>query len=144
MLISAACSLHLKRGWHREQESYCLTTSDVWMFIFLRMPPSRPRLQPHRPSLLLKTLPPPTRTLLLTSSWCRAVRWASRMLFTMIFFFNFCSFSSFFKLLLINNLDSLMFFFHIHIQHFSWAVQSHCEHPNCSFDDLKDCMIEGI
>lgn len=49
------------------------------VLIFLRMQPNKPQLQPHRPSLLLKMLPPPTRTLLLTSSWCRAARWGSKL-----------------------------------------------------------------
>lgn len=40
----------------------------------LRTLPSRPPLQPRRPSLLPRTPPPPTRTRLHISSWCKAAR----------------------------------------------------------------------
>lgn len=76
------------------------------------MLPSKLQLQPHRQSPLLKTPPPPTRTQLLTSSWCRVVRWG--MLLTAgchLFLVVLASF--FFNVNCIETLCFILCFFHI-------------------------------
>lgn len=64
----------------------------IFLCLFLRMQLSKLRPQPHKPSLLLKMLLHPTRTLLLTSSWCRAARWGSMLTDSRLPFIVWCPF----------------------------------------------------
>lgn len=124
-----------------ETESYCLTILYTWMFswvfMFLRMLPSRLQLQPHRPSLLLKMLPPPTRTLLLTSSWCRAARYSAFVVWFLLFF-----------LLVVNYLDCLLHSIFLTYPHWTvFLAAVDCLVLLASkllFDDSKNCMEKGF